>query len=282
MESSLSTENQRRHQLSPRRMVLSFLILNFFIIITQSDGNLHQTRGLTTIFWNRKMDNEIDDDDRHDQDPDNNDPPDIPETLYPTKSPFIDNPTLAPSKATSPSTIAPTKSDGSVPTKAPTKSSKVPASPTESPQPSQITSAPNKVPSTNAPTMKKSPSTNVPTTSKVPSTNVPTFAVSNQPTCVVDTSSGIVGNIADFQAVELKYVYEIYEIENSMSASMNGDIIPALEKEMFDILAPGYISSGCVVSGRMGRGLAKESTQQVSTLKGISSKPEDKMIERSE
>jgi hypothetical protein len=130
--------------------------------------------------------------------------------------------------------------------------------------------------------MKKSPSTNVPTTSKVPSTNVPTFAVSNQPTCVVDTSSGIVGNIADFQAVELKYVYEIYEIENSMSASMNGDIIPALEKEMFDILAPGYISSGCVVSGRMGRGLAKESTQQVSTLKGISSKPEDKMIERSE
>jgi len=56
---------------------------------------------------------------------------------------------------------------------------------------------------------------------------------------------------------------------------MDEDIIPALELEMVNLLAQEYVIPDCVVSR------AKQTSQPVSTFVGISSKPDDKSMERS-
>jgi len=253
-----------------------------------------------------------DDEDRHDQDPENQDP-DNPDNLtwLPSISPLTGNPTPVPTLApvTSLPTAVPTKIDGSVPTKSPSGSSPF-ASPTRSPtlsstkapsrSPFSAPSSPSKAPTTKAPS--KSPTTIAPTKapttkspsksptsiaptkapSKSPATNAPSSTTSESPTCVYDTSSGTVGNVVDFPATEMNYVYEIQTKSNS-TASMDGDIIPALETKILNALAPDFISSGCVPSGRRGRNLATEDAEvfTMSTMSGISVKPADRVLQRS-
>lgn len=108
---------------------------------------------------------------------------------------------------------------------------------------------------------------------------VPSSILSESPTCVYDTSSGTVGNAVDYKGTELRYFYEI-ETKSDPPASMDVDILPALELKILSALAPDFIPSGCVTSVRRGRDLAKEDPRVYngSTMAGISVKPVDVVL----
>lgn len=177
---------------------------------------------------------EDEDDDRHDHNPDDKNPPDV--TNPPTRSPVISTPSP---------TMAPTFSPTKAPTSAPTPAPKVPTSSPTAP---------------------------------------PTATM--QPTCDgVNIVTGTMGNSGNLPATVLRYKYAI-ETDPNSSASMMGDIIPALEMKMLKVIGRNYMTPQCSesrggifhISHRTGAAAvetAVESAESNTPIQALSSEPND-------
>lgn len=213
---------------------------------------------------------QLNDDDRHDRDPDNLDP-ENPLTWYPTKAPITSSPTASTANPTEKpvSTASPSRRPSRAPSRLPTAEPHSPTvPPTDNPthNPSKVhvpTGNPTTIPSTSAPTI---------------STASPTISVS--PTCFIDTETGNFGDVLNLNANILGYVYEM-ETDPSSTASVSQDVIPSLEKQMLKFLIPNYFDNYCGSGDNTSRHLAiQKNFETGGTMMGISSFPADKVMTR--
>jgi len=167
--------------------------------------------------------------------------------------------------------------------------------------PPDVTTPPTRSPviSTPSPTVAPTSSpTKSPTSAPTPAPKVPTSSPSTpptatmQPTCDgVNIVTGIMGNSGNLPATVLRYMYAI-ETDPNSSASMMGEIIPALEMKMLKVIGRNYMTPQCSesrgggifhISHRTGAAAvetAVESAESNNAIQALSSEPNDNPMGR--